>query len=149
MRTPLIRTPLARSLVLVATAAVLTGCGGSDTTATDSESPAASSSAASPTGSAPTSPTEQAEPAGTVVDITIEGGDVNPKGDRVEADLGAPVTLRISSDRAGELHVHSTPEQEVSFDAGTTTKKLTFEQPGVVEVEDHESGTVIVQLQVS
>ena len=143
------RTPLTRFLIILASAAALTACGGNDTTATDQESPAASSSAASPTQAAPESPTKAAEPQGTVVDITIKGGDVSPKGDRVKADLGSPVTLRISSDRAGELHVHSTPEHEVSFGTGTTTKQLTFEQPGVVEVEDHESGTVIVQLQVS
>jgi hypothetical protein len=57
--------------------------------------------------------------------------------------------LHITADRAGELHVHSTPEQELEFDEGESHVELTFDHPGVVEVEDHESGKVILQLQVS
>jgi hypothetical protein len=143
-----VRTSLARPLLVLTTALALSACG-NDTTPAE-ETPTSGSATAAPSDtSEASSPTASAEPAGAVVDITINGADVSPKGDRVEVDLGKPVTLKITSDRAGELHVHSTPEQEVSFEAGTTTRNLTFEQPGVVEVEDHESGAVIVQLQVS
>jgi len=41
------------------------------------------------------------------------------------------------------------PEQEIEFDKGTSTKKLTIDQPGIVDVEDHALGQVIVQLEVS
>jgi PBP1b-binding outer membrane lipoprotein LpoB len=87
--------------------------------------------------------------AGTVVEITIDGDTVEPNGARVEAQVGEPITLQITSDREGELHVHSTPEQEISFDKGTTQAELTIDQPGIVEVEDHHSDLVIVQLEVS
>jgi hypothetical protein len=70
-------------------------------------------------------------------------------GERVTAALGEPVTLNIDADTAGELHVHSTPEQEIEFARGVSTKMLTIDQPGVVDVEDHELEKVIVQLQVS
>ena len=45
--------------------------------------------------------------------------------------------------------MHSSPEEEIAFKRGKTEAELTFERPGVVEVEDHDSGKVIVELQVS
>ena len=86
---------------------------------------------------------------GTTIDITIKGGKVSPHGDRVPAKVGQPVTLNIDADTAGEIHVHSSPEQEIAFDKGTSTKKLTIDQPGIVDVEDHALDQVIVQLEVS
>jgi uncharacterized protein YcfL len=86
---------------------------------------------------------------GTAVHITIKNGKVTPHGDRVKAKVGQPVTLHIDADTAGEIHVHSSPEQEITFDKGTSTKKLTIDQPGIVDVEDHALGQVIVQLEVS
>jgi hypothetical protein len=86
---------------------------------------------------------------GTTVQITIKGGKVTPNGDRVKAHIGEPVTLKIDADTAGEIHVHSTPEQEIPFTQGSSTKELTIEKPGIVDVEDHQLDTVIVQLEVS
>lgn len=86
---------------------------------------------------------------GTAVHITIKNGTVTPHGDRVKAKMGLPVTLHIDADTAGEIHVHSSPEQEIKFDKGTSTKKLTIDQPGIVDVEDHALEQVIVQLEVS
>ncbi len=67
---------------------------------------------------------------------------------RVEGKVGEPVTVEITADKAGELHVHSTPEQEIEFGTGTTTHEVTIESPGVVEVESHDPDTVVVQLEV-
>jgi len=86
---------------------------------------------------------------GTSIDITIKDGKVTPNGERVKAKVGSPITLKIDADRAGEIHVHSTPEQEIEFAKGTSTKQLTIKQPGIVDVEDHALEQVIVQLQVS
>ena len=55
----------------------------------------------------------------------------------------------MKADEPGELHVHSSPEQELEYGAGTTTLKLTLDQPGVVDVESHDPKAVIVQLEVS
>ena len=44
--------------------------------------------------------------------------------------------------------MHSEPEQELEYDAGTTTLDLTIDRPGVVEVESHTLDQVIVQLEV-
>lgn len=86
---------------------------------------------------------------GTTIHITIKGGKVTPNGDRVKASVGKPITLHIEADSAGRIHVHSTPEQEIDFPKGTSTKKLTIDKPGIVDVEDHALDQVIVQLQVS
>jgi ABC-type uncharacterized transport system auxiliary subunit len=85
----------------------------------------------------------------TTIHITIKDGTVTPNGDRVRASVGKPVTLHIEADSAGQIHVHSTPEQEIDFPKGTSTKMLTIDKPGIVDVEDHALDQVIVQLQVS
>ena len=115
---------------------------------TPTPSPSASlveSATPDPVEEQPPSPTEAA---GTVVAITIEGDEVTPGGERLEVERDEVVTLEITSDRAGELHVHSKPEQYVEFEAGTSTHELVISAPGVVDVEEHESGHVVVQLEV-
>ena len=87
-------------------------------------------------------------PQGTVVDITFDGDSVTPNGERIDAKVGEPLTLDITADRAGELHVHSTPEQEIAYDAGTSTHEVTFDQPGVVDIESHHLDKVVVQVEV-
>jgi hypothetical protein len=85
----------------------------------------------------------------TSVEITIKNGKVTPNGDRVKAKVDQPVTLDITADTSGEIHVHSSPEQHIDFPKGHSTKKLTITKPGIVDVEDHALEQVIVQLQVS
>ena len=51
--------------------------------------------------------------------------------------------------RPGEIHVHSSPEQELEYDAGTTTLRAEpIDQPGIVDVESHALEKTIVQLEV-
>lgn len=83
-----------------------------------------------------------------VIDITIDGGEVDPSGDRVDVGAGQPVDLVVTADEAGTLHIHSDPEQELAFDAGTKTFPIQIDRPGVVAIESHELDQVIVQLEV-
>jgi hypothetical protein len=85
----------------------------------------------------------------TTIDITIKGDTTKPSGSKVEVKAGKPVNLHIVSDKDGELHVHSSPEQHIEFSAGTTDATLVIDQPGVVDVEDHALDKLIVQLEVS
>lgn len=85
---------------------------------------------------------------GTTIDITLKGTSVSPAGKLVKVKAGLPITLRITADKAGELHVHSSPEQHVEFPQGTSEKVITIDQPGVVDLEDHALGKLIAQLQV-
>jgi hypothetical protein len=82
------------------------------------------------------------------IDITIKGKTVTPDGTKVEVEKGKPVKLHIVADAAGEIHVHSEPEQEIEYEDGTTDKTLTLDQPGVVDVEVHTLDKLVVQLEV-
>ena len=86
-----------------------------------------------------------------VVEITITGGQVSPVGEEVEASVGQPIELRVDSDTADELHVHSEPEQEFEVEAEPGTDQVftfTVDVPGQAEIESHETGVTIVTLVV-
>lgn len=143
-RSNLTSAALTLALGLVA----VTGC------AAEPEEPE-SSPTANGTPTATGSPTETGSPSETpttddqlVVDITIIGEQVRPNGASVEVGVGEPVVLAIEADAAGELHLHSTPEQEIAYPRGASEHEVTFDRPGVVEVESHDLGKVIVQLEV-
>ncbi len=112
-------------------AAALTACGSDDDAA-----PPASSSGATSDGD------------DVALTVTREGDEFSPNGERVELAVDQTLVLTIDADEAGELHVHSTPEQEISYDAGTSEHELTIDRPGVVEVESHEPDVVLLQLEV-
>src|SRR5215218_3396028 len=105
-------------------ALVLTGCAGNDDTASRTPSTPATSASPDKTPSATRSTTPPAEPEAPTLQITIDGDRVAPNGQRLEVPVGEPVLLRFSSDRAGELHVHSKPEQVVGFPTGTSSEEL-------------------------
>jgi hypothetical protein len=136
----------------------LTGCGSDDTGGDAAETPSpdqtvSATPSPTPTDESSKDPSQEptAEPSADddAVEIEIEGEKISPNGRRIEVGTGETVTLEIESDRRGELHVHSTPEQEIAFDSGESNHRLTIDTPGVVDVEEHESGIVILQLQVS
>ena len=125
--TPAARTIAVGVLTLVTSLGV-TGCG-NDSSGTSSKDPSADASAQK-------------------LDVSIKGDAITPTNKRIPVSMDEPLTITIKSDRSGELHVHSSPEEEIPFDKGTTTKKLTFKTPGVIEVEEHVSDTLIAQLEV-
>lgn len=84
----------------------------------------------------------------SAVTLTFENGEPPPP-ERVEAGVGEEIKIVVKSDTKGSLHVHSEPEQEFDYGAGTTTLMLTIDRPGVVEVESHELETTVLQLEVS
>ncbi len=101
---------------------------------------------------------DDAEPAGSqgatqdgdsvALTVTRDGDEFTPNGERVELAVDQTLVLTIDADEAGELHVHSTPEQEIAYDAGTSEHELVIDRPGVVEVESHEPDVVLLQLEV-
>lgn len=132
----------ARNLVvsaLLAATVGLTGCASKDDATGD---PAEVTS--SPTSATTSEPTDE----GQVVKITIKGDSVSPNGTKIDVEASEPVILDITADAPGEIHIHSTPEQEIEYDAGQSSHTVTFDRPGVVEVESHTLEKVIVQLQV-
>jgi hypothetical protein len=141
---------------LVLVLGLAAGCGDGDDTAGDDPTPSPSMSEATsqptetPTESASTdepSPSESA-PTGTVVQVTLKDGQITPNGDRIKADAGEPITFDIDADAAGELHFHSTPEQSIDFEPGTSSYEIVIDQPGIVEVELHEPELLVAQLEI-
>ena len=122
--------PLAAPLAIVLSLG-LTACGGSD----DADPPAGTQSSSN-------------EGDSVAVTVTREGDSFTPNGERVELAVGQTLVLTVTADEAGEMHVHSTPEQEVAYEAGTSEHEITIDRPGVVEVESHEPDTVVLQLEV-
>ncbi len=83
------------------------------------------------------------------IQVTIEGDDVTPNGDRVEVAVNQPIELVVKAEAEGEIHVHSDPEHELEYGAGTTTlPTFKIDKPGIVEVESHALEKTIVQLEV-
>jgi hypothetical protein len=115
----------------------LAGCGGEDASGTGARGSEAS-------GASKSGQDARAQR----IEVTFRGDSVTPNGDRVQVRAGVPVELVVTADRPGEIHVHSSPEQELEYDAGTTTLRLTLDQPGVVDVESHDLEKAIVQLEV-
>lgn len=144
MRPPLVRAAAAAALVWS-----LAGCGGeapsdTDPSPTTSESPTESASGS----------TGEDEPAGDgsgenagAISITFTGDEVDPAGERVEVEVGSEVVLDITADAPGSLHVHTSPEQEIHYGQGTTSAAVVVDQPGVIEVESHDLGLVVLQLE--
>ena len=84
-----------------------------------------------------------------VIDITFKGDQTTPNGSVIKASVNQPISLHVTADAPGEIHVHSSPEQEFEYKAGTSTLKLTpIAAPGVVTVESHTLGKVLFKLQV-
>jgi hypothetical protein len=101
---------------LLAASLALTAC----SSATDS----APEPTVEPTGSG--SPTTSA-PAATsqVINVTVKGGKVSPSGATVQVKVGKPITIKVTADTPGELHVHSEPEHELEYKKGVTTLDAT------------------------
>jgi hypothetical protein len=124
----------------------LAGCASKEDATDDPTGPTETPTSTTPSTS--TSATSEPTDDGQVIEITIKGDTVSPNGKKVDVQAGEPVILDLTSDAPGELHLHSTPEQEIEFDAGESTHTVTFDRPGVVVVESHQLEKVIVQLQV-
>ncbi len=118
------RRPVAAIATALLSASLLAGCGGS--------------SSSSSSGTLPTK----------VIDVTIAGDSVTPNGDLVEVAVGQRIELDVTADAPGEIHVHSSPEQEFQYDKGSSTidvKPITA--PGRVEVESHTLEKTLFTLQ--
>ena len=145
----LIKTPRALA-AMTAGALLLTGCaGGTETPTETSERPTTTrSNPVEATDEASDEPSPSPSEDLTQVRVTVKGDAITPNGTRIELKVGEPLLLKVESDRAGELHAHSRPEQTLAYPEGTSTLRLKMANPGVVEVEDHDTGIVVVQLEV-
>ncbi len=131
------RLAAVRASVAATALLVLAACGEGD------DSPAVTSDATTQTTIAG-GPTTVA----TVVAVTVRGGWVVDGSSRQRATLGQPVTVRVTSDVADEVHVHGY-DKKVAVAAGRTAE-VTFlaNIPGVFEVEFERTHKVLFTLEV-
>lgn len=137
---------------LLLVGALATACGGeADPEEQAGAQPSAASGepSAEPSTGAPTEPAPETDDAGAdPIEVTLEEGAYSPLGERVEVEVGEPVVISVTADAPGSLHVHSTPEQEITFEAGASEHEIVLDRPGVVEVESHEPAPALVILQL-
>lgn len=135
--------PLALAAASAALAVTVSACGSDSKGAGSSTAPETELSA-TPLAEATGTPAADAK----TIAITLQGDTVSPTGTGVEVTKNQPIVLEITADKAGELHVHSSPEKHIDFPAGQSRVMLTIDQPGVVDIEDHALDKLIVQLEV-
>ena len=93
---------------------------------------------------------ERAGPADRLlIDVTIKGGEVNPTNAALEAKVNEPIVVRVNSDAADELHVHSSPEHTFKIEAKPAQQfQFTVDVPGKVDIELHQLGKTVATVQV-
>jgi hypothetical protein len=71
--------------------------------------------------------------------ITFHGSDVTPNGTDIDVKVGQPLEFDVTADKPGEIHVHSSPEeQEFEYKAGSSTFQVkAIPAPTQVVVESH------------
>jgi hypothetical protein len=120
------RRPVAALASALLTATFLAGCG------------SGSSSDGSGSGPLPTK----------VIDVVFSGDSVTPNGELIKIDVGQRIELDVTADAPGEIHVHSSPEQEFEYDKGSSTITVApITAPGRVEVESHTLEKTLFTLQ--
>ena len=88
-------------------------------------------------------------PGNLTVNVTIANRQVNPSNATLQAKVGQPITFRITSDAADELHVHSVPDHKFEIAAAPNqTFQFTVDVPGNVDVELHHLDRTIATIQV-
>jgi hypothetical protein len=138
---------LKKLTALAAVALIAAGCGGSTSSNTSSTSGA--SPAPSSTG-APQLSDQQTPPSRLVIDVTIKGGEVTPTNAQFDANAKEPIVVRVNSDVADELHVHSNPEHTFNVEAksGPQSFQFTVDVPGKVDIELHHLNKTVATVTV-
>lgn len=131
-------------LAVLAALVLLSGCTGKGSVGGNGTPPASPT-----TGPSVSTTSASSSPVGQTVAVTVAGGKVTPKPARVRVALGKPLTLRVTSDVADEVHVHGYDLKRDVPAGGTATVSFTPDVPGLFEVELESRGLRLLELQVS
>lgn len=125
------------------------GCGGGeDATEPAASAPATASTEAAPEATASATPSEPAFD-GTLIKVAVNGSKVAPRPSTHKIDKGGKVRIEVTSDKPDELHVHGY-DKTADLKAGETAViEFTADQSGRFEVETHDSGLLLFNLEVS
>ena len=145
---------LGRAVALSAVLALFAGCGDDDDGSVTADTGSTILTTSIPadettTGRSDESSTSAAAPAGTVIELTISGGEVTRGGGRVSVPLGDPVVIQVDADEADELHLHGYDLYLELVPGETAELRFDATIPGVFELEGHDSGVVVAELEIS
>ena len=116
------------------------------TTTGTSSAPTSTTTAVAHTTTIPS--TTVADPAGVVIDLTITDGSVEGGVRREPVRIGETVTLRVSGNTSGEVHIHGY-DLYIYLDDGRGRLMFEASIPGVFEVELEGTHTLVLQMEVS
>lgn len=141
-----VRAPSAWIVTAAMVCVALVGCGASPPSP---PTVSTSTNVALPPSSAAPSPSSPAAVDATVVEIAIAGGVVTPTNGQVQGSVGKPIVLKVNSDVADQLHVHSSPENTFDVEPRPGQSfEFTVNVPGQVDVELHDLNRTVVTIQV-
>jgi hypothetical protein len=126
---------------------VTAGCADSSTPATTT-SARASTPASDPPSTTPSRTTSSAASNAIEIAVSVKDGKVSPKTHREKVAKGSEIRLIVTSDVDDEVHVHGFDVEKELSAGQPTTLELTADQTGLFEVETHESGLQLLQLEV-
>jgi plastocyanin len=78
--------------------------------------------------------------------VTIAGGTVTPQPGRVPVARGREFTLTVVSDVFDRVHVHGPDVTGVVTPDTPAVIRVTFTEPGLYEVETHETALQLLQV---
>ncbi|MBY4207271.1 hypothetical protein HQO44_12440 [Rhodococcus fascians] len=134
-------SPLRAAIIGCAAVALVAGCG--------SSSGGTSPSTAEPVPSTDSAASVSAQPDTLQMNLSIDGGTVEPTNQRLDASVGQSISMSITSDVADELHVHSVPEHTFEIEPGKDQLfTFTVDVPGQVDIELHHSDRTVATLVV-
>ena len=115
----------AAAVLTVVLAVLLSGCGGSSTGAD------AGSSGKTDT-----------------IQVAVKDDKVTPATHRVPVAKGDTVKLVVTTDTADEVHVHGVDIEKATSPGKPVTITFVAKDPGIYDVETHDSGLQLLQLEV-
>ena len=80
--------------------------------------------------------------------VAVKDGKVTPATHREPVDKGDTVKLVVTTDTADEVHVHGVDVEKETAPGKPVTITFVAKDAGIYEVETHESGLQLLQLEV-
>jgi hypothetical protein len=125
---------------------VTAGCAAGSSESSTGSASASTTSSASPSASA--SATTSTASNAVEIAVSVNDGKVSPKTHREKIPQNSHVRLIVTSDVDDEVHVHGFDVEKELSAGQPTTLEFTADQTGLFEVETHESGLQLLQLEV-
>jgi plastocyanin len=81
------------------------------------------------------------------INVAVSNGKVHPADHREDVSVGDTVKLTVSSDQDDIVHVHGVNIEKPVPAGGSVTITFKVTDPGIYEVETHESDLTLLQIE--